>query len=403
MGDGSYAGTQVVAAGIAVGLALLAGLATKLRLTETGRGGLLMGWDRRASTSKTVAVVWTVLLVYMLLTLIFITHSHGPTALRDVLNQAPDLYFIFLGGPYAAAILAKLGVTANTKSGTLQKSDGSGAFNPLDVISNDQGATDLYDFQYTIFNLVAMLAVLFTFTAHPGRGLPQLPDFLAILTGGSAFVYTANKVTVTTPPSIVSAWPSAARVRDWITVSGANPGEPSDARSWIRVTVGSAVVPPSDITSFVDRLVFRVPPVSAGPQTITVTTNTSTANAGTTAPGQQPLSITVVPDVPQLVGFSSIEVKAGGNLSLFGSRLYPAASIGSDGAISDPTGSVSVGLQLAGDAVVTCPVDPAHPQSDQSVTVSVPAGLTPGDVTAVLIRGTSIPLSAGSPLRITAP
>jgi hypothetical protein len=67
-----------------------------------------------------------------------VAHSHSSNALRDTLN-APNLYFIFVGAPYAAAVLGKVGVTYNTQSGTLHKSDGSGVFNPLDLISNDQG------------------------------------------------------------------------------------------------------------------------------------------------------------------------------------------------------------------------------------------------------------------------
>jgi len=55
------------------------------------------------------------------------------------------------------------------------------------------GSTDLYDFQYTLFNLVALAIVIFLFGAHPGKGFPGIPDFLAILTGGSAAAYTINK------------------------------------------------------------------------------------------------------------------------------------------------------------------------------------------------------------------
>jgi hypothetical protein len=161
--------------------------------------------------------------------------------------KVPDLYFVFLGGPYAAAGLAKIGVIYNTQSGSLQKGDGSGVFNPLDVISNDQGAADLYDFQYTVFNLVVMIAVLVAFVPNPGHGLPQVPDFLAVLTGGSAFVYTANKVTGSNPPSVSSVTPDSARIQDWGTITGANLFDPKADNGATLIKVGGAVVPQGDI------------------------------------------------------------------------------------------------------------------------------------------------------------
>ena len=360
-----------------------------------------MGWDRRASTSKTIAVVWTVLIVYMLLTLIFIAHSHSSTALRDILNKAPDLYFVFLGGPYAAAIMAKIGVTQNTAQNNLQKSDGKGVFNPLDIISNDQGATDLYDFQYTIFNLLAMVAVVIAFAAHPGRGLPPLPAFLALLTGGSAFVYTANKVTGSNPPSVTSVLPSSARVWDWVTISGANLYDQNASSGSTSIKVGPAVVSGGNLRELSDRITFRVPPVSPGVQAVTVVTN-----SGTQVPDGPAMSITVVADVPQLNAFSTTQVKAGDSLTLLGDRFYPASSIDDAGQITNPGGATSVSLQLAAPAggsappPLVCQVDPAHPQTDEALTVTVPAGGV-GAVTDVIIRGTSIPLSNGLPLRIT--
>jgi hypothetical protein len=406
VGDSAYAGTQVVAVAIAVGLAIVAGLATKLRLSGQGRGGLLMGWDRRASTSKTIAVIWTVLIAYMLLTLIFVADSHTSTALRDTLNKAPDLYFVFLGGPYAAAVLAKIGVTRNTQTGTLQKSDGSGVFNPLDVIADDQGATDLYDFQYTIFNLVAMIAVVIAFASHPGRGFPQLPDFLAVLTGGSAFVYTANKVTGRNPPSVASVSPDSARVRDWVTIDGANLFEKDASSGSTIIKVGGALVPPGDIECFPDHLNFRIPPVGAGAQAISLVTN-----SGTPMPAGTSMSVKVVADAAQLNSFSTTQVKAGAALTLFGDHFYPASSLESSGRVDDPVGATSVSLQLAAPpapapqpAPVVCPIDPAHLQTDEALTVTVPAnavgGAAPVNVTDVIVRGTSIRLSSGLPLQV---
>lgn len=169
------------------------------------------------------------------------------TFLKDLLNKAPDLYLVFLGGPYAAAILAKVGVTQNLQTGKLQKSDGSGVLNPADLISNDTGATDLYDFQYTIFNLIAILAVLTAFIPHPVRGLPQIPDFLAILTGGAALTYTLNKAVTTNPPSISSVDPDQARIQDFVTIYGTNLYDPNATGATTILKVGGVKVPSADL------------------------------------------------------------------------------------------------------------------------------------------------------------
>ena len=95
-----------------------------------------------------------------------------PRPLDDPANRA--LYLIFLGGPYAAAVFAKTIVTSRVNNGTLQKTDGTP--NHLsDVVSNDAGAVDLFDLQYTLFNLIVLAAVIGAFSLHPADGLPEFP------------------------------------------------------------------------------------------------------------------------------------------------------------------------------------------------------------------------------------
>src|SRR6266851_9665779 len=189
-----------------------------------GRGGLVMGWDKRLSTSKTISVAWTLVVAYMLLVIMLIALDHvdAGSFFSSTLGKASEIYLVFLGGPYAAAVLAKIGTTNQVANGKVQKSDGNGTANPFDIIADDAGNADVYDTQYTLLNLVAMVAVLATFIRQPALGFPAVPAFLAAITGGSALVYTTNKVTTTNPPQLTTVSPSPARVGDKVTLTGQN-------------------------------------------------------------------------------------------------------------------------------------------------------------------------------------
>jgi hypothetical protein len=136
----------------------------------------------------------------------------------SLLSNASDLYLVFLGGPYAAAVLATISTSANVGQGRLVKST---AQQPslFDVASDDNGNVDLYDFQYTLFNLIAIIIVIFTFICHPGHGLPAIPDFQVVLTSGSALTYTVSKAVASSGPQILSVSPSTARIGDILTIS----------------------------------------------------------------------------------------------------------------------------------------------------------------------------------------
>ena len=187
---------------------------------HTGRspGGLVTGIDNRRSTSKTIAVAWTLVVAWMVVTVGFVAARASGTTFSALMRNASDLYLVFLGGPYAAAVFAKISTSANIDQGRLVKSP---AQQPslFDVVCDDNGNVDLYDFQYTLFNLIAIIIVIFTFIGHPGHGLPAIPDFLAVLTGGSALTYTVNKAVASSGPQILSVSPSTARIGDVLTIS----------------------------------------------------------------------------------------------------------------------------------------------------------------------------------------
>lgn len=154
-----------------------------------------MGADRRLSTSKTVAMIWSAIVAFIVISLAFIARQETSTWFVDTINNAPAVYLALLGGPFAAAVLAKIKVSTSIADGAV-KEDGPGVPNLLNLITNDSEAADLYDFQYVLFNLVVMFVVLLAFIPKPANGFPPLPDFLGILTGGAALTYTVNKVSI---------------------------------------------------------------------------------------------------------------------------------------------------------------------------------------------------------------
>ena len=312
--------------GLAVGVVKLAARSGKGAGTASGRGGLFHGYDRRWSTSKTIAVVWTAVVAFMVLTeaLLAVTghgaYSGKSVSFGDFMKHTLDdptnreLYLVLLGGPYAAALFAKTVVTNRVNNGKLQKTDGNP--NQLsDVVSNDAGSVDLYDLQYTLFNFAAQIITVAAFCANEAAGLPALPNFLAFLTGGSALTYSVNKGVTTNQPVLTAVHPQAARIGDRVTAYGSNLTAVSAANKLKAAVAGvdaTVVDPPSaaagDATATTpggqDQVDFLVPapPASVAwsardQQQVSVTTP-----AGLLAAMNNALS--VVPDQPVAVGLT---------------------------------------------------------------------------------------------------
>jgi hypothetical protein len=226
---------------------------------------LLIGFDNRVSTSKTMAVAWTLVVAFMLITLGYLALGGTAITFPSTLTPTNEIYLVFLGGPYAAAVLAKVAVAGQVNNGTLQKSQGTPS--PVDIVADDSGATDLYDLQYTLFNLIAIILVLSQFVPHPAMGLPGVPDFLAFLTGGSALTYTLNKAAGGQNGAALAALvPAIARVGDQVQAFGQNlaapAANPASVREATKVTVGGAYAPVSDVAA--DHVTFEVPPSPTG-------------------------------------------------------------------------------------------------------------------------------------------
>ncbi|MFJ3205027.1 hypothetical protein [Streptomyces sp. NPDC086989] len=192
-------------------LALLAALAVPIALRLRRRPGFITGRDGRLSTSTTLALAWTVILVWLLLTILaygltagggvgWFTGEHGP------LSSLTTVYLPLLGGPYVALIAAKTVVGIRVENGSMAKPapkpTQSGRRPLRELIANDGGRTDLVDLQYVALSAVTMLYVVLFFLSDVGGGLPRLPAEIWALTGAPAGAYLVNKMATRANPVV---------------------------------------------------------------------------------------------------------------------------------------------------------------------------------------------------------
>jgi hypothetical protein len=173
----------------------------KLRLLR----GLFMGADNRLSTSKTVVALWTLAIFYGLLALMLARWFGDPSGWKALTKHGlQDEYLLLLGGPYAAAVLAKY----QASSDETKTSASPGTTTPKDLVANDSGEADLGDFQFLLFNLLALSWYLGELLPHLRSGMPDLPSLLSGLALVTAGGYTAKKFVGQAMPTLASIVPA---------------------------------------------------------------------------------------------------------------------------------------------------------------------------------------------------
>ena len=181
--------------------ALLVVLAIAFAIRSNGTSffySLVLGYDKRWSTSKASAVLWTFGLFFAFLTIALHTRGHGLDHLK--LDQQ---YLLLLGIPASAAVGAKAVKQSKVASGSLDEN--IAATKPSTVqgvgqlLTGDDGEADLLDSQYFLFSMLLLGYFLLQFLTGESTMLPKLPDTLVGLTGVSAAGYVAKKGTETKP------------------------------------------------------------------------------------------------------------------------------------------------------------------------------------------------------------
>lgn len=280
-------------------LVLLAALAIPIGLRLYRNPGFVTGRDGRLSTSITLALAWTVILVWLLLTIL----AYGLTAGGGAgwfqgdpgpLSSLTTVYLPLLGGPYVALIAAKTIVGMRVESGAMAKPapkpTGSGRRPLRELIANDSGRTDLVDLQYVALSAVTMLYVVLFFLADVGAGLPRLPDEIWALTGAPAGAYLVNKMASRGNPVI-----TYAAVSDGVlTVEGGGfAPDPSGAPA--RLTVDGAVLP-AELDPLTGALTAPLPkPATGRPFTVVVTARGLRSDPYRYAPAPAPAPIPAQP------------------------------------------------------------------------------------------------------------
>jgi len=380
---------QVVALAVVVGLLLAvlglrrwAAWARKVKAT-----GLLVGADNRLSTSKTTAALWTLVALYFIAAMALIAGFQG-SDFASLVHTISPLYIVLLGGPFAAAVLAKATVSNQVSNNTLQK---SAAQSPqlADVFSDDGGNTDLVDLQYLAFNLLIAIIVVAQFVHAPGYGAPSVPDFLPILTGASATTYVANKALVSgNPPSFDRIAPASCRPGDAFTAYGSNfiaQGDVNPPQAfWGTASLELANEDQQPYPS--DTAEFRTPPdIPYGSAQVVLRTP---AGVEVTSP----VSLTIVPDELVISQANPTSVVENGIFVVYGDGFYSAIDVNANGTVQKNAQPPQVTLtDQAGGQSLDCSVQQGS--TNTQLTVVTPRGALGDDKTA---RYFNLAVSRGS-------
>jgi hypothetical protein len=169
---------------------------------------LVVGKDNRTSTSKTVTLAWTYAITFGIVALIVASWLGSPKGYDAlVASGLQEEYLLFLGGSFAALIIAKYKAVADAQGDAGKPVAPVGSAGPRQLVTDDVGDGDLGDFQYVLFNLVALGWFLGTFVPHLPAGLPNVPDLLAGLALTSAGGYSAKKLIPQGTPTLTAVHP----------------------------------------------------------------------------------------------------------------------------------------------------------------------------------------------------
>jgi hypothetical protein len=215
-------------------------------------------------------------------------------------------YWLFLGGVYASAIIAKYSATSQSQ-GSDKTHANIGDENVSQLITNDAGRTDLGDFQYVLFNGIALVYYFGTFIPHLWYGMPHMPPVLTGLALTSAGGYSAKKLFLQqaspTLNSVVPdtvALPAAGAAAPTVEIWGDSLILPADVTPTgsvapPTVTIGgkSAKVVSTEQTLGADHLTVEVPAGLFAGQVAKVKVVRADGRAATTAGGADALALHV--------------------------------------------------------------------------------------------------------------
>ncbi|MFJ6084097.1 hypothetical protein ACIQI8_22100 [Streptomyces sp. NPDC092369] len=189
---------------------LVAGALTAASWFHRARGGVLapvIGEDNRLSTSRTVAAVWVLFVVYAVLVLVGRLAAASDHTQRDTLISGLELargagVVTVLAVVCAIAVLVRRVVGLRVLGQRLQKvrADRPRA---ADLLTDDSGRGTFADIQYAVISAVAVVFAAVRLARRPDQ-LPDLPWGLAVVVLISAATYVAGKYAEGGRPVILS-------------------------------------------------------------------------------------------------------------------------------------------------------------------------------------------------------
>lgn len=291
--------------GWAISFVLSAALLLAIRWLVPGAKGLAVGADGLWSTSKFQVLMWTYAIVFALFALLFafiivqvcgdlfnwmwarrLETPLGSRFTEFLESGLHESYAYLLGIPVLTAVGAKAITTVKVESGSVVKEGEQPDVEEVqtgekpkkkakkalaEITSDDAGKSDLGDYQYLLFNLLALSYFLAQFLSNPAGGLPDIPDTLLVLTGVAAAGYVGKKGIYREPPVLLSALPPRAAPGDTVRLygenmlrapaggTGADPAAGDDATSLppivtlggVAVEIDTATPPTSDLISVI--------------------------------------------------------------------------------------------------------------------------------------------------------
>ena len=378
----------------------VAGLAAAAGKFTSQRGwsfaSLVVGKDGRWSTSKLQPLLWTFAVLFGLVSFFWLAEALDPQGKTDFAkDDLPDEYYLLLGGPFAAAIVAKAFTSWKVENGTVVKPDAERTWNPIEgisqAVSDDAGNVDLVDMQYFLFNLVALAVYLALLARHLSEGFPSIPEPIFGLTSAAALAYVTKKGVERSVPTVTSVVPARVRPGDSVEVTGQNlvPDHVTPPAVQVGGRKAAAVeVTPSDARG-VDRITVAIPPsVETGVQKLVVVPVGGAPSAGTDLEVVGIAISAVTPDpVPDDTG--------------------TIVSISGSGFGEDTGGEVHLGarkllvVSWAPTQIVASLPRPLGIASAKGVVLRVTGGGSEG-THAVQVQGLSVGAVRPSPIRLTA-
>ena len=226
--------TAARTAGI-VSAVVVAGALSAMGWAARENGGVLVplrGLDGRLSTSKAVAALWMVALLYVFAFLgLRLAMASGGGERDRLLDRLGDIaldQITLVAAPLLAAVAVRRVVGDKVGRRVLQKLRADQAA-LRDLVTDDAGRASFVDSQYVLVNLVAAGFVVVGLARDPAE-LPDIPATLVALALVSVVTYLAGKLSENDRPVILSVvrvrsrgdLDSAVRQGDDIEVRGIN-------------------------------------------------------------------------------------------------------------------------------------------------------------------------------------